>query len=107
MSELLVVTALRTEYAALAGQVPGALVERCGMGMKRVQAWVPRIAALAPDAVVVAGVGGGVEPGAAGRRRRRGERGPRRRRAYRPARCRAAGGRVTPAGPASAHRADG
>jgi 4-hydroxy-3-methylbut-2-enyl diphosphate reductase len=62
MSELLVVTALRTEYAALAGQVPGALVERCGMGMKRVQAWVPRIAALAPDAVVVAGVGGGVSP---------------------------------------------
>ena len=62
MSELLVVTALRTEYAALAGQVPGAVVERCGMGMKRVQAWVPRIAALAPDAVVVAGVGGGVSP---------------------------------------------
>jgi 4-hydroxy-3-methylbut-2-en-1-yl diphosphate reductase len=62
MSELLVVTALRTEYAALAGQVPGALVERCGMGMKRVQAWMPRIAALAPDAVVVAGVGGGVSP---------------------------------------------
>jgi 4-hydroxy-3-methylbut-2-en-1-yl diphosphate reductase len=62
MSELLVVTALRTEYAALAGQVPGALVERCGMGMKRVQAWVPRIAALGPDAVVVAGVGGGVSP---------------------------------------------
>ena len=62
MSELLVVTALRTEYAALAGQVPGALVERCGMGMKRVQAGVPRIAALAPDAVVVAGVGGGVSP---------------------------------------------
>jgi len=30
--------------------------------MKRVQAWVPRIAALAPDAVVVAGVGGGVSP---------------------------------------------
>ena len=62
MSELLVVTALRTEYAALSGQVPGALVERCGMGMKRVQAWVPRMAALAPDAVVVAGVGGGVSP---------------------------------------------
>ena len=62
MSELLVVTALRTEYAALAGQVPGAVVERCGMGMKRVQAWVPRIGALAPDAVVVAGVGGGVSP---------------------------------------------
>ena len=62
MTELLVVTALRTEYAALAGQVPGALVERCGMGMKRVQAWVPRIAELAPEAVVVAGVGGGVSP---------------------------------------------
>ncbi len=62
MTELLVVTALRTEYAALAGQVPGALVERCGMGMKRVQAWVPRMAQLAPEAVVVAGVGGGVSP---------------------------------------------
>ena len=32
------------------------------MGMKRVQAWVPRIAELAPEAVVVAGVGGGVSP---------------------------------------------
>jgi 4-hydroxy-3-methylbut-2-enyl diphosphate reductase len=62
MSELLVVTALRTEYAALGGQLLAAQVGRYGIGMKRVQAWVPRIAALAPDAVVVAGVGGGVSP---------------------------------------------
>ena len=62
MNELLVVTALRTEYAALAGQVPGARVERCGMGLKRVQTWLPRLAELEPHAVVVAGVGGGVSP---------------------------------------------
>ncbi len=62
MNELLVVTALRTEYAALAGQVPGARVERCGMGLKRVQVWLPRLAELEPHAVVVAGVGGGVSP---------------------------------------------
>jgi 4-hydroxy-3-methylbut-2-enyl diphosphate reductase len=62
VNELLVVTALRTEYAALAGQVPGARVERCGMGLKRVQVWLPRLAELEPHAVVVAGVGGGVSP---------------------------------------------
>jgi 4-hydroxy-3-methylbut-2-enyl diphosphate reductase len=62
VNELLVVTALRTEYAALAGQVPGARVERCGMGLKRLQVWLPRLAELEPHAVVVAGVGGGVSP---------------------------------------------
>ncbi len=61
-TDLLVVTALRSEYAALAGQVPGARLERCGMGLKRVQAWLPRLRAAAPGAVVVAGVAGGLDP---------------------------------------------
>jgi 4-hydroxy-3-methylbut-2-en-1-yl diphosphate reductase len=62
MSGLLVVTALRAEYAALAGRVPNAKVVRCGMGPQRVRAWLPRLDALAPDAVVVAGVAGGLDP---------------------------------------------
>lgn len=62
MSGLVVVTALRTEYAALAGQVPGARLLRCGMGPERVRAWLPRLAESAPDAVVVAGVAGGLDP---------------------------------------------
>ena len=59
---LLVVTALRSEYAALAGQVPGATMARCGMGPERVQRWLPQFDAIAPDAVVVAGVAGGLDP---------------------------------------------
>ncbi len=47
VNELLVVTALRSEYAALAGQVPGARVARCGMGPKRVRTWLPQLAELA------------------------------------------------------------
>ena len=62
MNDLVVVTALRTEYAALAGQIPGAKLERCGMGPERVRAWLPRLAALRPDAVVIAGVAGGLDP---------------------------------------------
>ncbi|MDQ6850486.1 MAG: 4-hydroxy-3-methylbut-2-enyl diphosphate reductase [Actinomycetota bacterium] len=62
MTGLVVVTALRSEYAALAGRVPGATVLRCGMGPDRVRAWLPRLAELAPDAVVVAGVAGGLDP---------------------------------------------
>ena len=62
MSGLVVVTALRTEYAALAGRVPGATLERCGMGPERVRSWLPRLEELAPDAVVVAGVAGGLDP---------------------------------------------
>jgi 4-hydroxy-3-methylbut-2-enyl diphosphate reductase len=51
---LVVVTALRSEYAALAGHVGGARLERCGMGPARVQAWLPRAAELRPGDVVVA-----------------------------------------------------
>jgi 4-hydroxy-3-methylbut-2-enyl diphosphate reductase len=62
MSGLLVVTALRSEYAALARQVPGATLERCGMGPDRVRTWLPRLDQLAPAAVAVAGVAGGLDP---------------------------------------------
>ena len=62
MSGLVVVAALRTEYAALKGRVPGATVERCGMGPERVRRWLPRLAELDPDALVVAGVAGGLDP---------------------------------------------
>jgi 4-hydroxy-3-methylbut-2-enyl diphosphate reductase len=60
--DLLVITALRTEYAALAGQVPGARLERCGMGPVRVREWLAGAARLQPGAVVVAGVAGGLDP---------------------------------------------
>jgi len=62
MTRLTVVTALRSEYAALSGRVPDAQLLRCGMGPERVQAWLPRLRAAAPEAVVVAGVAGGVDP---------------------------------------------
>jgi 4-hydroxy-3-methylbut-2-en-1-yl diphosphate reductase len=62
VTDLLVVTALRAEYAALAGRVPGATLARCGMGPARVDAWLPRLAEISPGAVVVAGVAGGVDP---------------------------------------------
>jgi 4-hydroxy-3-methylbut-2-enyl diphosphate reductase len=62
MSGLVVVAALRTEYASLVGRVPGATVERCGMGPDRVRRWLPKLAELAPDALVVAGVAGGLDP---------------------------------------------
>lgn len=57
------VTALRTEHEALRGQVPGADMERCGMGPSKVGAWLPRLRGLDPDAVVVAGLAGGLSPG--------------------------------------------
>jgi 4-hydroxy-3-methylbut-2-enyl diphosphate reductase len=62
MSGLVVVTALRSEYAALYGQIPGARLERCGMGPERVRTWLPRATALGPGAVAVAGVAGGLDP---------------------------------------------
>jgi 4-hydroxy-3-methylbut-2-enyl diphosphate reductase len=62
MTRLTVVTALRSEYAALSGRVPDAQLLRCGMGPERVQAWLPRLREAAPEAVVVAGVAGGVDP---------------------------------------------
>jgi 4-hydroxy-3-methylbut-2-enyl diphosphate reductase len=62
VSGLVIVAALRTEYAAVVGRVPGATAERCGMGPDRVRRWLPRLAELAPDALVVAGVAGGLDP---------------------------------------------
>ncbi len=62
MTDLLVVTALRTEYAALNGHVPGGRVERCGMGLHRVGEWLPRLAEPRPSALAVAGVAGGLDP---------------------------------------------
>ena len=59
---LLVVTALRSEYAALAGRVGAARLDRCGMGPARVRKWLPTATGSRPDAVVVAGVAGGVHP---------------------------------------------
>ena len=62
MGGLTVVTALRSEYAALAGRIPDATLMRCGMGQNRVTAWLPTLAAAAPQTVVVAGVAGGLDP---------------------------------------------
>jgi 4-hydroxy-3-methylbut-2-en-1-yl diphosphate reductase len=62
VSGLVIVAALRTEYAALVGRVPGAVLERCGMGPERVRHWLPRLSELAPEALVVAGVAGGLDP---------------------------------------------
>ncbi len=45
MNDLLIVTALRIEYAALAGRVPGATLARCGMGPEKVREWLPQLAA--------------------------------------------------------------
>ncbi len=60
--ELLVVTALRSEYAALHERVPGAVLARCGMGPARVAAWLPELTGLSPRAIAVAGVAGGLDP---------------------------------------------
>ena len=62
MTRLAVVTALRSEYLALQGRVPGAAVMRCGMGPARVARWLPELHALGPKAVAVAGVAGGLDP---------------------------------------------
>jgi 4-hydroxy-3-methylbut-2-en-1-yl diphosphate reductase len=59
---LVVVTALRSEYAALVNQIPGATLERCGMGPDRVREWLPRLSQLQPQIVAVAGVAGGLDP---------------------------------------------
>ena len=62
MTRLAVVAALRSEYAALSGRVGDAQLFRCGMGPERVAAWLPKLVEAAPDAVVIAGVAGGVDP---------------------------------------------
>lgn len=62
MTGLVVVTALRSEYAVLAGRLPGATLLRCGMGPDRVQGWLPQLTKTAADAVVIAGVAGGLDP---------------------------------------------
>jgi len=61
MTRLLVVTALRSEHAALWGHVDGAILEHCGLGPARARDWLPRLRALNPQAVVVAGVAGGLD----------------------------------------------
>ncbi len=58
----LVIAALRSEYAALAGQVRGADLVRCGMGASRAARWGTQLADRDPSAVVVAGVAGGLDP---------------------------------------------
>jgi 4-hydroxy-3-methylbut-2-en-1-yl diphosphate reductase len=62
VTDLLVVTALRSEFLALKGRVPGATVTRCGMGPERVRNWLPTLDALDSSALVVAGVAGGIDP---------------------------------------------
>jgi len=61
-ARLTVVTALRSEFAALSGRVPDARLQRCGMGPDRVRAWLPKLDATQPEALVVAGVAGGLDP---------------------------------------------
>ena len=58
----LVVTALRTEWLALRGHVPGGHVVRCGMGPDRVRDFVEDWPTGDVSAVVVAGVAGGLAP---------------------------------------------
>jgi 4-hydroxy-3-methylbut-2-enyl diphosphate reductase len=62
MTSLLVVAALRSEYAALLSVGRETELERCGMGPARVRRWLPRLDALSPDTVAVAGVAGGLDP---------------------------------------------
>jgi 4-hydroxy-3-methylbut-2-enyl diphosphate reductase len=62
MSGLLIVAALRSEYAALLGPGPDVVLERCGMGPARARQWLPRLPELAPGAVAVAGVAGALDP---------------------------------------------
>jgi 4-hydroxy-3-methylbut-2-enyl diphosphate reductase len=61
-SSFVVVTALRSEFASLAGTMPDARLERCGMGPSKVKQWLPRLEELSPDVVAVAGVAGGLDP---------------------------------------------
>ncbi|WP_375490850.1 4-hydroxy-3-methylbut-2-enyl diphosphate reductase [uncultured Jatrophihabitans sp.] len=58
----LVIAALRSEYTALAGQVSGAELVRCGMGAARAIRWGEQLGQRDPSAVVIAGVAGGLDP---------------------------------------------
>lgn len=59
---LVVVTALRSEYAALRGRVGAARLTRCGMGAPEGRRWAGRLTSGQADAVAVAGVAGGLDP---------------------------------------------
>jgi 4-hydroxy-3-methylbut-2-enyl diphosphate reductase len=60
MTDLRVVTALRSEYLALAGRVGDARLDRCGMGPDRVREWLPALDGFDEGALVIAGVAGGL-----------------------------------------------
>lgn len=59
---LLVVAALRSEYASLSGRVPAATLQRCGMGPEAAQSWADRLTALRPSTLAIAGLAGGLDP---------------------------------------------
>ncbi|MCW2494526.1 4-hydroxy-3-methylbut-2-enyl diphosphate reductase, partial [Jatrophihabitans sp.] len=59
---LIVVTALRSEYAVLSRRDPETVFERCGMGPAAVQQWLPTLDVHAAGALAVAGVAGGLDP---------------------------------------------
>lgn len=64
MSRTLVVTALRTERAALHHHVAGAALARTGMGPDRAGRWLPGTDLARLQAVVIAGLAGGLAPDA-------------------------------------------
>ncbi|MGI8680234.1 MAG: 4-hydroxy-3-methylbut-2-enyl diphosphate reductase [Jatrophihabitans sp.] len=59
--DLLVVTALRTEYGALFGCSDGVQLERCGMGPDAARRWAQDATAM-PTALAVVGVAGALDP---------------------------------------------
>jgi 4-hydroxy-3-methylbut-2-enyl diphosphate reductase len=60
--DLLVVTALRSEYAALRGIGSGVAVARCGMGPKAAKQWAADADYEGVNALAVLGVAGGLDP---------------------------------------------
>jgi 4-hydroxy-3-methylbut-2-enyl diphosphate reductase len=62
VNRLLVVSALRSERAALAGALPNATLVRTGMGRERVNRWLPALKSFDASAIVVAGVAGALDP---------------------------------------------
>jgi len=59
---MLVVTALRTEYAALYRHVGGATLERSGMGVAAARRWSPASDPSQLACAIIAGLGGGLAP---------------------------------------------